>query len=41
MSGYIKYFEHGGKNRSFMIKDVNILDIYNEIWDKIKRKVKQ
>ena len=41
MSGYIKYFENGGKNRSFMIKDVNILDIYNEIWDKIKRKVKQ
>ena len=26
MSGYIKYFESGGKNMSFMIKDVNILD---------------
>ena len=39
MSGCIKYFEHGGKNRSFMIKDVNILDMYNEIWDKIKEKL--
>ena len=31
MSGYIKYFENGGKNMSFLIKDVNILDKYNEI----------
>ena len=34
MTGYIKYFENGGKNMSFAIKDV--LDKYNEIWDKIK-----
>ena len=26
MSGYIKYFENGGKNMSFMIKDVNVLN---------------
>ena len=26
MSGYIKYFENGGKNISFMIKDVNVLN---------------
>ena len=39
MSGYIKYFENGGKNMSFMIKDGNILDKYNEIWDKIKEKL--
>ena len=24
---------------SFMIKDVNILDKYNDIWDKIKEKL--
>ena len=27
MSGYIKYFEHGGKNVSFLIKD-------DEVWEK-------
>ena len=36
MSGYIKYFENGGKNMSFMVKDDNVLDKYNKIWDKIK-----
>ena len=37
MSGYIKYFENGGKNMSFLIKDDMCLDKYNEIWDKIKK----
>ena len=36
MTGYIKYFENGGKNMSFVIKDDYVLDKYNEIWDKIK-----
>ena len=36
MTGYIKYFENGGKNMSFVIKDDDVLDKYNEIWDKIK-----
>ena len=27
MNGYIKYFENGGKNMSFLIKD-------NEVWEK-------
>ena len=36
MTGYIKYFENGGKNMSFVIKDNDVLDKYNEIWDKIK-----
>ena len=39
MSGYIKYFENGGKNMSFMVKDDNALDKYNNISDKIKEKV--
>ena len=37
MSGYIKYFENGGKNMSFMIKDDDVLDKYNEIRNKIKK----
>ena len=32
MSGYIKYFENGGKNMSFMVKDDNMLGKYNKIW---------
>ena len=36
MSGYIKYFENGGKSMSFVIKDDDVLDKYNEVWDKIK-----
>ena len=36
MSGYIKYFENGGKNMSFMVKDDNVLDKYNKIQNKIK-----
>ena len=36
MSGYIKYFENDGKNKSFVIKDHDVLNKYNETWDKIK-----
>ena len=36
MSEYIKHFENGGNNMSFLIKDYRILGEYNEIWDKIK-----
>ena len=39
MSGYIKYFENGGKNMSFLIKDDSVLNKYNEIWDNIKEKL--
>ena len=38
MNGYIKYFENSGKNMSFMIKDDNVLDKYNKIWNVIKIK---
>ena len=31
ISGYIKYFENGGKNMSFMVKNDNVLDKYKEI----------
>ena len=39
MTGYIKYFENGGKNMFFVIKDDMCLNKYNEIWDKIKEKL--
>ena len=39
MSGYVKYFEKGGKNMSFMVKEDNVLDKYYEIWSKIKEKL--
>ena len=36
MSGYMKYFDDGGKNMSFKIEDDNIFLKYNEIWNNIK-----
>ena len=39
MSGYIKYFENGGKNMSFLIKDNEVWDKYDKIWNVIKNKV--
>ena len=39
MSGYIKYFENGWKNMSFMVRDISVLNTCNEIWDKIKEKL--
>ena len=39
MGGYIKYFANGGKNMSLVIKDDDLLNKYNEIWDKIKEKL--
>ena len=37
MSGYIKYFQNGGKNMSFMIENDDVLVKHNEIWNKIKK----
>ena len=36
MNKCIKYFENGGKNMSFVIKDNDVLDKCSEVWDKIK-----
>ena len=38
MSGYIKYFENGGKSLSFFIKDNEVWEKYEQIWDVIKNK---
>ena len=34
MSGYIGYFDNGGKNMSFMIENDSVLVKYNETWNK-------
>ena len=39
MSGYIKYFENGGKNMSLFIKDDEVWGKLAEIWDVIKNKL--
>ena len=39
MSGYIKYFENGSKNMPFLIKDDEVWDKYDKIWDVIKNKL--
>ena len=39
LNAYIKYFGNGGKNISFVTKDDDVLDKYNEIWDKVKGKL--
>ena len=39
MSGYIKYFEKGGKNMSFLIKDHEVWEKYKKNWDVIKSKL--
>ena len=39
MSGYIKYFENGGRNMSFLIKDDEVWEKYDQIWGVIKNKL--
>ena len=39
MNGYIKYFDNGGKNMSFLIKNNEVWEKYEEIWDVIKNKL--
>ena len=36
MSGYIKYFDNGGKNMSFKIEDESVYLKCTKIWNKIK-----
>ena len=39
MSGYIKYFENGGKNMAFFINDDEVHEKLEQIWDVIKNKL--
>ena len=40
MSGYIKYFDDGGKNMSFVTDDEEIYKKYNEIWEVVRKLLK-
>ena len=39
MNGYIKYFDDGGKNIYFLIKNSEVWEKYEEIWDVSKNKL--
>ena len=39
MNDYLKYFENDRKNLSFMIKDDQVWDKYDKIWNAIKDKL--
>ena len=36
MNGYIKYFENGGKNMSFVTDDEKVYEKHDEIWNVVK-----
>ena len=36
MNGYIKYFDDGGKNMSFVTDDEKVYEKYDEIWNVVK-----
>ena len=40
MDGYIKYFDDGGKNMSFVTDNEKIYEKYNEIWEVIRNLLK-
>ena len=40
MNGYIKYFNDGGKNISFVKDDERVYEKYNEIWNVVKSLLK-
>ena len=40
MSGYIKYFDNGAKNMSFVTDDKEVYEKYNEIWNVFKKLLK-
>ena len=40
MNGYIKYFDNGGKNMSFVTDDKQVYEKYDEIWNVVKTLLK-
>ena len=40
MRGYIKYFDDGGKNMSFVTDDKEVYKKYNEIWEAVRKLLK-
>ena len=41
MNRYIKYFDDGGKNMSFVTDDEEIYEKYNEIWEVVRKLLKE
>ena len=40
MSGYINYFDDGGRNMSFVTDDKEVYEKYNEIWEVVRKLLK-
>ena len=40
MSGYIKYFDDGGENMSFVPDDEEVYKKYNKIWEVVRKLLK-
>ena len=40
MIGYIKYFDDGGKNMSFVTDDEEVYKKYNKIWEVVRKLLK-
>ena len=40
MHGYIKYFDDGGRNMTFVTDNEKVYDSYNEIWEVIRKLLK-
>ena len=40
MCGYIKYFDDGRKNMSFVTNDKEVYEKYNEIWEVVRKLLK-
>ena len=40
LRGYIKYFDDGGKNMSFVTDDKEVYKKYNEIWEVVRKLLK-
>ena len=40
INGYIKYFDNGGKNMTFVTDNEKVYDKYNEIWEVIRKLLK-
>ena len=40
MNGYIKYFDNGGKNMSFVTGDKKLYEKYDKIWNVVKSLLK-
>ena len=40
VNGYIKYFDDGGKNMSFVTDDEEVYQKYNEIWEVVRKFLK-